>query len=92
MHNDMGQAQRLQNNRMEKRAGAGPGKRDTLGKTAGRAEDVKSGVVALIVWIAWLVLGICNIYADGKLPIVTYITGSVCYALWFKLLERSMRK
>lgn len=50
------------------------------------------GIMAVIVWIAWLVLGICNIYADGKLPIVTYIAGSVCYALWFKLLERSMRK
>ena len=53
---------------------------------------MKSGVVALIVWIAWLVLGICNIYADDKLPILTYIAGSVCYALWFKLLERSIRR
>ena len=27
------------------------------------------GIMAVVVWIAWLVLGICNIYADGKLPI-----------------------
>lgn len=49
----------------------------------------RDGIMAAIVWAAWLALGIGNIYADGKLPIVMYIAGSVCYAIWYKLFGRS---
>ena len=53
---------------------------------------MKSGVMAVIVWAAWLAMGVYIPFAEDKLPIVLYIAGSVCYALWCRLLERSLSK